>query len=335
MSLSVVILAAGQGTRMKSRLPKVLHHAAGRSLLGYMVNIAKQLEPQHIIVVVGHEAEHVRQAFADDAALTFVEQREQLGTGHALLQAQATLTGSQNNVLVLNGDGPLLLEPDTLRELQSVQPEGGMAVLTCVASNPTGLGRILRQADGTKAGITAGTKASTVTGIVEEKDASDAERAITEINTGIFLFNHEVLGLLDQLGNDNAQGEYYITDLLRLYLAAGKPVQALCKHDEDQLLNCLVNDRVQLARVDKLLRDAVRERWLRAGVTMIAPEQTFIDDTVTLEQDVTLYPGVWLGGTTIIGTGSTILPHAVLTDCHIAPEAIVNAGTTATGKHFD
>ncbi len=323
MSLSVVILAAGQGTRMKSRLPKVLHHAAGRSLLAYMVNIAKQLEPEHIITIVGHEAEQVRQAFAGDAALTFVEQRDQLGTGHALMQARATLAGTQSDVLVLNGDGPLLLEPDTLRELVNVKPAGGMAVLTCVANNPTGLGRILRQADGT------------VTGIVEEKDASDAERAIQEINTGIFLFNHEVLGLLDELSNDNAQGEYYITDLLRLYLAAGKPVQALCKRDEDQLLNCLVNDRVQLARVDKLLRDAVREHWLRAGVTMIAPEQTFIDDTVTLERDVILYPGVWLGGTTTVGAGAKVMPHAVLTDCHIAPNAVVKAGTVATGQHFD
>jgi bifunctional UDP-N-acetylglucosamine pyrophosphorylase / glucosamine-1-phosphate N-acetyltransferase len=322
MSLSVVILAAGQGTRMKSRLPKVLHHAAGRSLLGYMVNIAKQLEPEHIIIIVGHEAEQVRQAFAGDAALTFVEQREQLGTGHALMQARTTLAGSQNNVLVLNGDGPLLLEPDTLRELQHVQPEGGMAVLTCIASNPIGLGRILRQADGT------------VMGIVEEKDASDTERAITEINTGIFLFNRDALTLLDKLDNDNAQGEYYITDLLRLYLAAGKPVQALCKRDENQLLNCLVNDRVQLARVDKLLRDAIRERWLRAGVTMLAPEQTFIDDTVTLERDVMLYPGVWLGGTTTIGEGAKVLPHAVLTDCHITPHAVVKAGTVATGERF-
>jgi len=322
MSLSVVILAAGQGTRMKSQLPKVLHQAAGRSLLGYMVNIAKQLEPTQIIIVVGHQAEQVRGAFAADAPLTFVEQREQLGTGHALMQARDALSEADGDVLVLNGDGPLLLEPATLRELTDIRPDGGMAVLTCVASDPTGLGRILRQADGT------------VTGIIEEKDASNAERAIDEINTGIFLFNRDVLGLLEQLDNNNAQGEYYITDLLRLYLAAGKPVQALAKHDEDQLLHCLVNDRVQLARVDKLLRDAVRERWLKAGVTMIAPEQTFIDDTVTLERDVILYPGVWLGGSTTVGEGAKVMPHAVLNDCHIAPNAVVKAGTVATGERF-
>jgi len=322
MSLSVVILAAGQGTRMKSRLPKVLHQAAGRSLLGYMVGIAKQLEPSRIIIVIGHEAAQVRAAFAEDTSLTFVEQREQLGTGHALMQARAALSEANGDVLVLNGDGPLLLEPDTLRELQHMQPAGGMAVLTCIASNPTGLGRIIRQADGS------------VTGIVEEKDASDAERTINEINTGIFLFNHDVLALLDKLDNDNAQGEYYITDLLRLYLAANKPVQALARRDEDQLLNCLVNDRRQLARVDKLLRDAIRERWLTAGVTMIAPEQTFIDDTVTLERDVILYPGVWLGGTTTVGEGAKVMPHAVLTDCHIAPNTVVNAGTVATDKRF-
>lgn len=323
MSLSVVILAAGQGTRMKSQLPKVLHQAAGRSLLGYMVNIAKQLEPSQMIIVVGHQAEQVRQAFAADASLTFVEQREQLGTGHALMQARQVLADVEGDVLVLNGDGPLLLEPATLRELADVRPSGGMAVLTCVARDPTGLGRILRQADGT------------VTGIIEEKDASEAERTIQEINTGIFLFNHEVLELLDQLDNNNAQSEYYITDLLRLYLAAGKPVQALAKHDEDQLLNCLVNDRKQLARVDRLLRDAVRERWLKAGVTMIAPEQTFIDDTVTLEQDVILYPGVWLGGVTTVGEGAKVMPHAVLTDCYVAPHAVVKAQTVATGERFE
>ncbi|MEM6430562.1 MAG: sugar phosphate nucleotidyltransferase [Deinococcota bacterium] len=320
--LAVVILAAGQGTRMTSNLPKVLHQAAGKPLLGHMIDIARRLSPDKIIIVVGHGADAVKQTFAKDDNLRFVLQAERLGTGHALKQVRPLLENFEGSILVLNGDGPLLLKQQTLDDLLASQPADGMAVLTCHTCNPTGLGRIVRSANGE------------VTAIVEEKDADDTQRAIQEINTGIFMFNAQVLTFLDELSNDNAQGEYYITDLVALYLQAGLPVNALMRHDEDELLNCLVNDRVQLARVERLLRDRIRTRWLGAGVTMIAPEQTFIDDTVTLDKDVILYPGVWLMGNTHIGEGAVIMPHVVLTDCQVEAGAVVAAGEVRSQQHL-
>ncbi|MEM7736545.1 MAG: sugar phosphate nucleotidyltransferase [Deinococcota bacterium] len=312
--LAVVIFAAGQGTRMKSNVLKMLHKAAGKPLLGHMIDIARRLSPEKIIVVVGHQAEAVKQTFAGADDLSFVLQAERLGTGHALKQAKPLLEDFEGSILVLNGDGPLLLKQQTLDNLLDAQPEDGMAVLTCHTGNPTGLGRIVRD------------DSSQVTAIVEEKDADDTQRAIQEINTGIFIFNARVLTFLDKLSNDNAQGEYYITELVALYLEAGLPVTALMRHDEDELLNCLVNDRTQLAKVERLLRDRIRNHWLQAGVTMIAPEQTFIDETVTLAKDVILYPGVWLIGNTHVGERAVIMPHAVLTDCQVEAGAVVAGG---------
>jgi bifunctional UDP-N-acetylglucosamine pyrophosphorylase/glucosamine-1-phosphate N-acetyltransferase len=306
---------------MKSNLLKMLHKAAGKPLLGHMIDIARQLSPEKIILVVGHQAEAVKKTFADADDLRFVLQAERLGTGHALKQAQPLLEGFEGSILVLNGDGPLLLKQQTLDDLLAAQPEDGMAVLTCHTCNPTGLGRIVRSGNGE------------VTAIVEEKDADATQRAIQEINTGIFIFNARVLEFLDALSNDNAQGEYYITELVALYLGAGLPVNALMRHDEDELLNCLVNDRTQLARVERLLRDRTRSRWLGAGVTMIAPEQTFIDETVTLEKDVILYPGVWLMGNTHVAEGAVIMPHAVLTDCQVEASAVVAANQVLSGEH--
>jgi bifunctional UDP-N-acetylglucosamine pyrophosphorylase / glucosamine-1-phosphate N-acetyltransferase len=246
--LAIVVLAAGQGTRMKSPLPKVLHEAAGKPLLEHVLLAVAPLEPEHTVVVVGHKADEVRARFAGVAAaagVTWAVQREQLGTGHALLQTREVLEptlGGGGVVLVVNGDGPLL-RTQTLRALVQKQREGdaGMTLLTCEVGEPTGMGRILRAADGS------------VQRIVEEKDATPEERSLREINPGIYAFDAHVFEVAGGLNNDNAAGEFYITDLVDLYRRAGHRVEAVRGADETEVLG--VNDPQQLALVDRLLRE--------------------------------------------------------------------------------
>lgn len=241
--LAVVILAAGQGTRMKSPLPKVLHEAAGRPLLEHVLLAVAPLEPDETVVIVGHRAEDVEARFRD-LPVTFVRQDFTLGygTGSALRQAQGALPGFAGDLLVLNGDGPLL-QTETLRALvraQAAQAEG-MTLLTCAVRDPHGLGRIVRNGDGS------------VARIVEEKDATPEERALREINPGLYVFDRHVFELAAQLSSENASGEFYITDMVDLYLRAGYRVQAVVGDDETEVLG--VNDREQLALVDRLLRE--------------------------------------------------------------------------------
>ena len=316
--LAVVVLAAGQGTRMKSALPKPLHEAAGRPLVEHVVRAALPLELAHIVVVVGHGAELVK-ARLKDYPVSFATQTEQRGTGHALLEAEGALKDFDGRIMVLNGDGPLL-RTETLRTLTQETEGAGMTLLVCEVADPTGLGRIVRAEDGT------------VSRIAEEKDASPEEKRIQEINPGIYLFGPEVFALSRGLSSNNAAGEYYLTDLVSLYLAAGRAVRTVRVADETEVLG--VNDRRHLAHIDRLLRDRVRERWLLEGVTMIAPEQIFIDDTVSLAPDVTLYPGVWLRGETAVGRGAVIYPHAYLENCRVAENAVVAPHTVARGKTF-
>jgi len=239
----VVVLAAGQGTRMNSSLPKVLHEAAGKPLLEHVLLAIAPLEPDHTVVIVGHEAETVETRFKD-FPVTFVRQDFNLGygTGLALRQAQGALEGFGGDLLVLNGDGPLL-STETLRTLAHAQAEqgDGMTLLTCVMSDPYGLGRIVRHPNGS------------VARIVEEKDATTGEKAIREVNPGLYVFDRHVFELSAQLDNDNASGEFYVTDLVDLYLRAGYRVQAVLGDDETEVLG--VNDPEQLALVDRLLRE--------------------------------------------------------------------------------
>lgn len=317
--LAVVVLAAGQGTRMRSRLPKVLHEAAGRPLLEHVLRAAAPLRPKRTVVVVGYGADEVRERFVD-RDIDFVEQTEQLGTGHALLQCAPVLAEHDGPVLVLNGDGPLLVT-DTLRRLLAA-PAGddGMALVTCELDDPGGYGRIVRAGDGR------------IEAIVEHKDATAAQREITEINPGTYLFVRGALDRARRLRNENAAGEYYLTDLVRLYLADGFGVQSTsCGHPSEALG---VNTRGQLAVAEAELRRRIRVGWLDAGVTMLDPGTTYLDAEVTLAQDVVLEPGVFLQGSTHVGAGARIGAYACLRDCTVPPDVTVPAHSVAEERTF-
>ncbi|HEX7003028.1 MAG TPA: NTP transferase domain-containing protein [Trueperaceae bacterium] len=307
---SAVILAAGHGTRMKSSLPKMLHAVAGRPLLEHVVRAVLPLQPERTILVVGHGAERVRQHFSD-FDVSFALQEEQLGTGHALKTALPALADIPGDIMVLTGDSPLLTS-QTLEALRSghQRSRAGMTMLTYVVQDPTGLGRVVRDDRGRLARI------------VEEKDASESERRIREISPGLFIFDRHVFDFIGRLSNDNAQGEYYLPDLSRFYLEAGLGVHTVEGEDETGLL-VGVNDRSQLACAERILRERIRRHWMAEGVSMVAPEQTFIDDTVELGRDVILEPGVVLRGAVRLGEGVRVGAYSVLEDVTVPPgEAI-------------
>jgi bifunctional UDP-N-acetylglucosamine pyrophosphorylase/glucosamine-1-phosphate N-acetyltransferase len=297
---------------MKSATPKVLHTIGGRSLLGHALAAAQGLRPENLCVVVGHgrdEVEtHVR-TLAPDAGV--VVQDEQLGTGHAVQVALGTLPELSGTVLVTYGDVPLLTT-ETLRDLVATHTTGGhdVTVLTADVDDPHGYGRILRDAAGA------------VTGIVEEKDADDDQRALREINSGIFAFDAGVLrDALTRVGRDNVQGEMYLTDVVSIARQGGHGVGAVRTADVWQTEG--VNTRIQLARLGAELNRRTLEAWMLAGVEVIDPSTTWVDVTVALAPDVTLLPGVQLHGATTVATGARVGPDSTLTDVQIGEGASV------------
>lgn len=310
--LSTIVLAAGEGTRMRSAIPKVLHRMAGRSLVEHAVRAAAGLSPEHLAVVVGHGRDQVREHLDGlDVKLTVAVQETQQGTGHAVSCALAELPPLSGTVLVTYGDVPLL-DTATLNALLAEHTESGNAVtvLTAVVYDPTGYGRILRDAEGA------------VTGIVEHKDATEEQWEISEINSGIYAFDAEVLAEgLERLRPQNAQGELYLTDLVGIARADGRSVGALTC--DDPWLVEGVNDRVQLAALGAELNRRLVEGWMRAGVTIVDPATTWLDVDVRLAPDVHLEPGVQLHGRTVVGEGAVIGPDSTLTDMEIGAGASV------------
>lgn len=287
-ALHLVILAAGKGTRMKSAVPKVLHPAAGRSLIEHVLDTAAALSPASLILVLGHQAEDIRTALKGRAGLQFALQEPQLGTGHALLQAEPALAEARGTVVLLSGDVPLL-RADTLRALVRRHEEAGAAltVLTAVVPDPAGYGRIVRE-DGK------------IAAIVEHKDASDEQRRIREINSGIYAFDREPLfDALRQIGSANAQGEYYLPDLVRIYRDRGARVETLTLDDPRETTG--VNSRKELAQVADLLRASRNEALMASGVTLIDPATAYIGPDVIIGQDTVIHPNVHLEGSTRIG----------------------------------
>jgi bifunctional UDP-N-acetylglucosamine pyrophosphorylase/glucosamine-1-phosphate N-acetyltransferase len=315
--VSTVILAAGEGTRMRSATSKVLHRIGGRSLIGHAVHAAAGIDPDHLVVVIGHGRDAVGAHLAElgdalDRPIRTAVQEQQRGTGHALSCALPELPDPLTGTVVVSyGDVPLL-EPDTLRALlaEHAARSAAVTVLTAVVDDPTGYGRVLRDADGE------------VTGIVEQKDATDEQRAVREINSGVYAFDAAVLvDALGRLSTDNAQGELYLTDVLGIARELGRPVGALVCPDVWQVEG--VNDRVQLAKLGAELNRRLTTRWMRAGVTMIDPNTTWLDVDVTLGRDVVLEPGVHLRGHTDIGEGAVVGPDSTLTDVVVGPGATV------------
>ncbi|MGF3053673.1 bifunctional UDP-N-acetylglucosamine diphosphorylase/glucosamine-1-phosphate N-acetyltransferase GlmU [Microbacterium sp. YY-03] len=312
-NLAIVVLAAGQGTRMKSRTPKVLHRIGGRTLVGHVLTTAQRLQAAHIEVVVRHDRDRVAGDIAESYPdVTIVDQDEIPGTGRAVQVALDALPADyEGDVLVLSGDVPLL-DNDTISALLDAHRSTGAAatLLSAILDDPTGYGRIIRD------------DAGDVARIVEQKDATADEAAVGEINAGVYVFQASLLReYLPQVGMANAQGEMYLTDVIGLLRGAEKRISAAITDDLQVALG--VNDRAQLAEAGDLLRRRIIRHWQREGVTVVDPASTWIDDDVTLAPDVTILPDTQLLGATTVAAGATIGPDTTLVDCEVGEDATV------------
>jgi bifunctional UDP-N-acetylglucosamine pyrophosphorylase / glucosamine-1-phosphate N-acetyltransferase len=309
---TVIVLAAGEGKRMRSALPKPLHPLLGRSMIGHVLHATAPLGALHTLVVVGHGADAVRDHVNDIAPKAqTVLQAEQHGTGHAARLALEAVPDVSGTVVVICADTPLL-RPETLLDLVGGRESASAAatVLSARVADPSGLGRIVRDEDGS------------LRGIVEDRDATDEQRAVNEINSGMYAFDAAALrDALGRLTRDNAQGEEYLTDVLAILAADGGKVGAIVASDPDEVLG--VNDRAQLAACAAIMRDRVNGDLMRSGVTMIDPATTWVDVTVTVGRDALIEPNTQLRGATSIGEGASIGPDTTLLDVYVGPGASV------------
>ena len=339
--LAVVVMAAGLGKRMQSKHAKVLHPVAGRAMVLYAVELGVRVAGRQIAVVVGHQADQVRQVIKegvsgshDHGSVSIVEQRELLGTGHAVLQTRPIFAGSGRSgpalYLILNGDTPLLRDT-TVRDLLRVHQaeKAAVTILTAIVDDASGYGRVVRQSSA----------ASQVLKIVEDRDTDAHEKSIREINVGTYVVDGDFLfSALEKLQPSNAQGEYYLTDIVQMAVDQGRRVAAVVLDHPDEGLG--VNTRRQLAEAEQVIRRQIRHRWLDAGVRMMDPDSAWIDAEVTIGKDSVLFPNVILEGTTVIGEDCVvrsgtritncilgnrveILDHCVLRDSRIEDEAIL------------
>ena len=314
-NLSAIILAAGEGSRMRSSTPKPLHRLCGRPMVLHVIDALCELHVDRIIVVVGHGADEVIGTVSElappGASIEFVTQKVQQGTGDATAVALAVLDHApgDDDVIVLPGDTPLL-RPSTMVELVDRHRQGDSAatLLTARLEDPSGYGRVVRAKDGR------------VEGVIEHADATDQQRSIDEINTSIYCFRRSLLSpALRRLSPSNAQGEYYLTDAVGVLFDAGHRTDSLTVEDASEVAG--VNDRSQLADAEAVLRARINLAWLKAGVTMVDPRSTYIDTSVELGADVTLLPGVVLRGETTVGERCTLGPNALIEDSQIAAGA--------------
>lgn len=304
-----VVLAAGQGTRMKSDLYKVLHPIGGRPMVLHVINHLESLQLKKIATVVGYGAEDVISAIGKRSE--FVTQAEQLGTGHAVMQAEELLGSLDGTTLVVCGDTPLITSETFDALLEHHEKSSAKAtILTAKAPNPTGYGRVIRNDQGE------------VERIVEEADAKEIERRVDEINTGTYCFDNKALfNALKQVSNDNSQGEYYLTDVIEILKNNKEKVEAYLTFDFDETIG--INDRVALAKAEAIFKRRINEGYMKKGVTIIDPEHTYIGPDVDIERDVVIYPGTIISGHTKIKAKAKIGPHSEIQNCTIGEETII------------
>ncbi|TDX51267.1 bifunctional UDP-N-acetylglucosamine diphosphorylase/glucosamine-1-phosphate N-acetyltransferase GlmU [Orenia marismortui] len=320
-NLVTITLAAGKGTRMKSKLPKVLHKVAGKSMVQHVVDTADKLEPTNNIVIVGYKSELVKKQ--TEGKMKFIKQDKQLGTGHAVMQARDELVDFSGTVLVLYGDTPLLTEK-TLENLITYhqEEEAAVTILTTKLDDPSGYGRIIRDQEGF------------VRKIVEDKDTTDIEAKINEINTGICCFDNKLLlDALDKLDTDNSQGEYYLTDVAGILAEEGNSVTALSIDNYQETIG--VNTRNHLAQAEKVLRNRICRKHMEQGVTIVDPENTYIDSQVKIGQDTIIYPFVFIEGESSIGEEVTIGPQCRIVDSYVGRRVNIESSTIIESKIGD
>jgi bifunctional UDP-N-acetylglucosamine pyrophosphorylase/glucosamine-1-phosphate N-acetyltransferase len=303
---------------MKSKLYKVLHPVCGKPMVRHVIDELKQIGADQIITVVGHGADEVKNELKGDSE--FVLQEQQLGTAHAVMQARDLLQDKEGLTLVVCGDTPLL-KADTIQAMidYHISNHSKATILTAVAEDPTGYGRVIRNEQGY------------VEKIVEHKDASDKEKAVKEINAGTYCFdNASLFRALQKVTNNNAQNEYYLPDVIGILKDAGQTVTAFRTNDFTEIFG--INDRVALAQAGKIMQQRINEKHMRNGVTIIDPEQTYIDATVEIGQDTVIYPGTMVKGNTVIGTDCIIGPNSEIVNCEIGNRTSIRQSVTHDSK---
>lgn len=309
--VAVVILAAGQGVRMKSKLPKVLHKVAGLPMIRHVLAAATAaISPSDIVLVIGHGGDQIRRELG--ASVRYVEQSEQLGTGHAVMQAKQSLEGRNGTILVLYGDTPLIQSDTLVRIIERHRSTGAtVTMLTGLVDDPAGYGRVVRDERGN------------VVSVVEERSAPDSQRAIKEINSGVYCFQSEWLWPHLSRLQLSDKGEYYLTDLIGMAVDEGQTVETLRLTDGSEILG--INTREQLAEAEMVLRWRVRRRLMASGVTLIDPPSTFVSATANVGQDTIIYPWCLIEGDTVIGADCVIGPNTYIADSHIGDGCYIMA----------
>lgn len=318
-SIYVIVLAAGKGTRMKSDLAKVLHQVFFAPMVCHVIECVRSLVPDEIVVVTGHQAERVEEALAS-YPVSFVRQREQLGTGHAVLTTEESLCGRSGLGLILCGDTPLI-RPTTLQAMVDSHrhQQRTLTVMTTIVDDPTHYGRVVVTAEG---GIER---------IVEEKDADEDERRIREVNAGIYCVDLAFLfAALRQVGTDNKQGEVYLTDIVAIANRQGNTVGSFACPDPLEIIG--VNSRVELARVNMIMQQRRNQALMLAGVTMIHPDSIFIENSVSVGRDTEIHSHCLLAGSTMIGEGCRLEPFCKLVDCRVQARAVVRSFSDLSGQ---
>jgi len=309
-NLSVIILAAGEGTRMKSDTPKVLHKVSGAAMLERVLNAVSGLKPEKVCVVVGHGAQQVKKEFSD-RNIIFVHQAKQLGSGHAVIQVRKVLSKYKGNILILCGDAPLIKQ-ETLKDLLSfhIRQDIDATVLSAEIDNPFSYGRIVRQPSGQ------------VSGIVEEKDAQPLQKRIKEVNSGIYCFKSQKLwNSLKKINNKNNKGEYYLTDTISILSCSGASIGAYKIKGFEEILG--INSRIDLAKAEKLLNKRVVEKVMIEGVTVIDPENTYISPEAKIGRDTIIYPGTIIECDTEIGHSSIVGPNCLIRSSKIGSGCVI------------